>query len=227
MSDAKVDLGRRLFYDARLSGNQTYACATCHQQELAFTDGRAQAIGSTGGVHRTQRDDLDQRRLQRVVRVGRPVAANARSADARADAERPPRRDGTRRTRGGNRRSVLQTAEDRARFAAAFPTDAAPIRCRTSSRRSPRSSARWSRAARRSTAISISDDRAALSPVRPEGNGAVLLHPAALQRVPRRLQSVGTGRLRRAPKHIRRRCSTTPVSTTSMAPVRIRPRIED
>jgi cytochrome c peroxidase len=51
MSQAKVDLGRRLFYDMRLSGNETYACASCHQQARGFTDGRAHAIGSTGAQH--------------------------------------------------------------------------------------------------------------------------------------------------------------------------------
>ena len=51
MSAAKVDLGRRLFYDTRLSGNQTYACASCHQQARAFTDGLDRAVGSTGGRH--------------------------------------------------------------------------------------------------------------------------------------------------------------------------------
>ncbi|MEP6653077.1 MAG: MbnH family di-heme enzyme [Myxococcales bacterium] len=51
MSNAKVDLGRHLFYDNRLSGNQTYSCATCHLQSRAFTDGRAQALGSTGQIH--------------------------------------------------------------------------------------------------------------------------------------------------------------------------------
>ena len=51
MSNAKVELGRRLFYDARLSGNQTYSCGSCHQQSRAFTDGRAQAMGSTGAIH--------------------------------------------------------------------------------------------------------------------------------------------------------------------------------
>jgi cytochrome c peroxidase len=51
MTTAKVELGRRLFYDVRLSGNQTFACATCHKQELAFTDGRAQGLGSTGALH--------------------------------------------------------------------------------------------------------------------------------------------------------------------------------
>ncbi|WP_445152162.1 MbnH family di-heme enzyme [Baekduia sp. Peel2402] len=51
MTKAKAENGRRLFYDVRLSGNQTQSCASCHQQDKAFTDGRAQAIGSTGQVH--------------------------------------------------------------------------------------------------------------------------------------------------------------------------------
>jgi cytochrome c peroxidase len=44
----KIALGRALFYDTRLSANQTQACASCHLQELAFTDGLARPTGSTG-----------------------------------------------------------------------------------------------------------------------------------------------------------------------------------
>jgi cytochrome c peroxidase len=51
MTKEKVELGRRLFYDKRLSKNQTQSCASCHHQELAFTDGRAQGLGSTGALH--------------------------------------------------------------------------------------------------------------------------------------------------------------------------------
>jgi cytochrome c peroxidase len=51
MSEAKVTLGRFLFYDVRLSGNQTQSCASCHDQALAFTDGLARGVGSTGEVH--------------------------------------------------------------------------------------------------------------------------------------------------------------------------------
>jgi cytochrome c peroxidase len=51
LTEAKVELGRFLFYDPQLSGNGTLSCATCHQQALAFTDGLARAIGSTGGIH--------------------------------------------------------------------------------------------------------------------------------------------------------------------------------
>jgi cytochrome c peroxidase len=51
MSDTKVELGRWLFYDTRLSGNNTMSCATCHIQALAFTDGKSKSVGSTGTVH--------------------------------------------------------------------------------------------------------------------------------------------------------------------------------
>ncbi len=51
MSAAKVELGRHLFYDLRMSVNQTTACATCHLPERAFTDGRITAVGATGEVH--------------------------------------------------------------------------------------------------------------------------------------------------------------------------------
>src|SRR5262245_10135184 len=51
MSAAKVDLGRHLFYDQRLSGNGTQSCGSCHQQAKAFTDGKARGIGSTGESH--------------------------------------------------------------------------------------------------------------------------------------------------------------------------------
>lgn len=44
----KVELGRHLFYDRRLSANGTMACASCHEQTRAFTDGKATPHGSTG-----------------------------------------------------------------------------------------------------------------------------------------------------------------------------------
>ena len=51
MTVEKVELGRFLFFDTRLSGNRTQSCGSCHQQALAFTDGLAQAEGSTGELH--------------------------------------------------------------------------------------------------------------------------------------------------------------------------------
>lgn len=38
---AKVELGRMLFFDRRLSGDGTMSCAVCHHPEQAYGDGRA------------------------------------------------------------------------------------------------------------------------------------------------------------------------------------------
>lgn len=46
---AGIDLGRRLFYDPILSGNDTQSCAGCHSQDFAFADtGRRFSAGIDG-----------------------------------------------------------------------------------------------------------------------------------------------------------------------------------
>ena len=52
MSQARVTLGCRLFFDPRLSITGHYSCASCHRPERAFTDGRTLAVGATGDVVR-------------------------------------------------------------------------------------------------------------------------------------------------------------------------------
>ncbi len=42
---AKIALGRRLFFDKALSRDRSIACATCHDPQHAFTDGRPVAVG--------------------------------------------------------------------------------------------------------------------------------------------------------------------------------------
>jgi len=51
MSAAKVELGRYLFYDLRMSVNGEGSCSTCHIQKYGFTDQKPVAIGVTGQVH--------------------------------------------------------------------------------------------------------------------------------------------------------------------------------
>lgn len=41
LTEAKVALGEKLFYDVRLSGTGTRSCASCHNPDLAFSDGLA------------------------------------------------------------------------------------------------------------------------------------------------------------------------------------------
>ncbi len=44
----KVSLGRLLFFDPRLSGDNRMSCATCHLPQMAFADARQTALGHDG-----------------------------------------------------------------------------------------------------------------------------------------------------------------------------------
>jgi cytochrome c peroxidase len=48
MTHPKVELGRKLFFDPRLSADGKISCATCHDPKLAFTDGKRVAEGIRG-----------------------------------------------------------------------------------------------------------------------------------------------------------------------------------
>lgn len=49
-TDAGATLGRALFYDRRLSANQTISCSSCHQQAHGFSDPRPFSVGFQGGL---------------------------------------------------------------------------------------------------------------------------------------------------------------------------------
>ena len=48
---SRAELGKRLFFDYRLSGDTSLACADCHQPDRAFTDGEALSAAYTGAGH--------------------------------------------------------------------------------------------------------------------------------------------------------------------------------
>ncbi len=47
-SDSKINLGRYLFFDNKLSYNQTKSCASCHDPQFAFSDGYRKSVGADG-----------------------------------------------------------------------------------------------------------------------------------------------------------------------------------
>jgi cytochrome c peroxidase len=51
VNSAKADLGKRLFYDARLSGDASISCATCHQPEHGFSHPDSLSPGYRGNGH--------------------------------------------------------------------------------------------------------------------------------------------------------------------------------
>jgi cytochrome c peroxidase len=49
ITNTGASLGRALFYDVKLSANQTIACASCHKAEFGFSDDRTLSQGFEGG----------------------------------------------------------------------------------------------------------------------------------------------------------------------------------
>lgn len=49
LTEEGIALGRMLFYEKQLSADKSISCASCHQQEKAFTDGRQFPLGINGG----------------------------------------------------------------------------------------------------------------------------------------------------------------------------------
>ena len=52
-SSAAVGLGQRIFFDQRFSGNGAVSCASCHQPDRQFQDGRPLGLGMGTGARRT------------------------------------------------------------------------------------------------------------------------------------------------------------------------------
>ena len=50
-SEAKAELGKKLFFDTRLSSNAKMSCSTCHEPERAFTDGQRFSTKVDGKVN--------------------------------------------------------------------------------------------------------------------------------------------------------------------------------
>lgn len=128
MSLAKVDLGRHLFYDVRLSGDGTQACGSCHLQALGFTDGLAVSVGSTGEAH-----PRSAQGLANVVYNATLTWANPSLVTLEKQMETPlfgedPVEMGVNDANSGTVLARLANDADYpARFAAAFPGHAEPI----------------------------------------------------------------------------------------------------
>lgn len=131
-SPEKLELGRLLFYDPILSRDHAVACATCHSEVWGLTDGLAVSVGVDGdgptgpgrvGPNRTTRNALT---LWNVA-FRRELFWDGRSTSLEEQALMPieePVELGASQTVAAD---LAANAEYAARFAAAFPDDAAPV----------------------------------------------------------------------------------------------------
>lgn len=127
MSAHKVSLGRLLFYEPRLSITGRHACATCHAQALAFTDGKAVAVGATGESHPRSAMSLTNVAYNPTYTWTDPGFASLEAQVLQPLLNEHPLEMGL----AGRERVVLETLESepiyRDSFARAFPDEPAPV----------------------------------------------------------------------------------------------------
>ena len=128
MSEARVDLGRFLFYDKRLSGNGTQACAGCHLQSKAFTDGFTVSRGSTGEFTHRSAQSLANAAYHPTITWANPsLLSLERQMEVPLFGDNPVEMG----VNDGNKAEVLQrlktVPEYPARFAAAFAGETDPV----------------------------------------------------------------------------------------------------
>lgn len=131
MSAQKVELGRHLFYDKRLSGNGQLACAGCHQQAKAFSDDLARSLGTTGELHPRSTQHLSNVAYNATLTWANPsLVTLERQMETPLFGEHPVEMG----VNDGNKEVVLQRLRDDTlssrypeRFAAAFPGEVQPI----------------------------------------------------------------------------------------------------
>ncbi len=71
ITQAKIDLGKKLFFDKRLSLDNTISCGSCHLPEKAFTDGKQFGTGIKGQLTtRNVPSILNSRFLKKVMLDG-------------------------------------------------------------------------------------------------------------------------------------------------------------
>lgn len=123
----RVELGRHLFYDPRLSRNGEQSCASCHDQARGFAEARETSVGSTGEAHFRNAPGLANVGYRPVFGWADPVTdALHEQALIPLFGEMPVELGNL-----GHEDALLARLGEEPRyvtlFAAAFPDDAAPI----------------------------------------------------------------------------------------------------
>lgn len=122
-----AELGRRLFYDRRLSANERIACASCHQQERGFSDGLTVSFGVTGApLLRNTPGLFNSGELTRLTWANPDLTDLERQIHHPLFAIHPPEMGVT-----GNEAAILARiradSDYRRDFTALYPAEAEPI----------------------------------------------------------------------------------------------------
>lgn len=128
MTAAKVALGRHLFYEKRLSANNTQSCASCHLQSKAFTDGLVTPVGSTGSVHPRNAQSLANAAYNTSFNWADPTLTTMEAQNLLPITNQDPVELGVNDSNAAMVLARFKTDAAYARlFALAFPAEAEPV----------------------------------------------------------------------------------------------------
>ena len=128
MTTEKVELGRFLFHERRLSGNGTMSCASCHQQARAFTDGRPVPLGSTGEPHPRNAQHLSNAAYHPTLTwANRALVTLEQQMQIPIFGTDPVEMGVNDRNKAEVLARIAADADYAAKFAAAFPGEATPV----------------------------------------------------------------------------------------------------
>jgi cytochrome c peroxidase len=127
MSLLKVELGRRLFREQRLSSTGAYACISCHQTQRAYTDGRARALGATGGQTRRSAMSLANAAYSPALTWNDPAMTTLEAQMRRPLFNQHPVEMGLKGREAQVIRWLSSDPDYSQQFARVFPEDAAPV----------------------------------------------------------------------------------------------------
>lgn len=83
ITPAKVELGRHLFFDTRLSGDTTFSCASCHDPTRGWGDGNEISTGYPGTRHwRNSQTVINSAYLMKLFWAGEAVSLEAQAKSA-------------------------------------------------------------------------------------------------------------------------------------------------
>jgi cytochrome c peroxidase len=127
MSITKVALGRRLFFETRLSPSGRYSCASCHRPEIAFTDGRAHAQGATGQRVRRSAMSLTNVAYNAAFTWGSDKVRSLEAQMRQPLFNEHPVEMGLTKDGAAALNILSADADYRSQFAAAFPEEPKPL----------------------------------------------------------------------------------------------------
>lgn len=126
MSEARVDLGRHLFYEERLSSTGEVSCASCHRPELAFADDEPTSVGADGRAGDRNAPSLANVAYQPSLTWGNPLLTTLEAHALVPLFVDRPLELGAQQTID-EELGAMAGDEYRARFEAAFPDEDDPF----------------------------------------------------------------------------------------------------